>query len=93
MATKIRDYAKLAADIREAVGPENIISAANCATRPRLVLKESPLGGGHTANLRDARRHQGDGERRPVADRHRHPRQGLSNKWGAVQMSQCSFFV
>ncbi len=54
MATKIRDYAKLAADIREAVGPENIISAANCATRPRLVLKETPLGGGHTANLRDA---------------------------------------
>ena len=41
MATKIRDYAKLAADIREAVGPENIISAANCATRPRLVLKET----------------------------------------------------
>ena len=93
MATKIRDYAKLAADIREAVGPENIISAANCATRPRLVLKESPLGGGHTANLRDARHHQGDGERRPVADCHRHPRQGLSNKWGAVQMSQRSFFV
>lgn len=78
MATKIRDYAKLAADIREAVGPENIISAANCATRPRLVLKETPLGGGHTANLRDARRHQGDGERRPVPDCHRHPRQGLS---------------
>ena len=42
MATKIRDYAKLAADSREAVGPENIISAANCATRPRLVLKETP---------------------------------------------------
>lgn len=42
MATEIRDYAKLAADIREAVGPENIISAANCATRPRLVLKELP---------------------------------------------------
>lgn len=42
MATEIRDYAKLAADIREAVGPENIISAANCATRPRLVLKETP---------------------------------------------------
>lgn len=42
MATKIRDYAKLAADIREAVGPENIISAANCATCPRLVLKETP---------------------------------------------------
>lgn len=88
MATKIRDYAKLAADIREAVGPENIISAANCATRPRLVLKETP-----SAEVTQQSRHQGDGERRPVPDRHRHPRQGLSNKWGAVQMSQRSFFV
>lgn len=43
MATaKIRDYAKLAADICEAVGKDNIISAANCATRLRLVLKETP---------------------------------------------------
>ena len=43
MATaKIRDYTKLAADICAAVGKDNIISAANCATRLRLVLKESP---------------------------------------------------
>lgn len=43
MATaKIRDYTKLAADICEAVGKDNITSAANCATRLRLVLKESP---------------------------------------------------
>ena len=42
MATaKIRDYSKLAADICEAVGKDNIISAANCATRLRLVLKET----------------------------------------------------
>lgn len=42
MATKIRDYGKLAADICEAVGKDNIISAAHCATRLRLVLKETP---------------------------------------------------
>ena len=43
MATaKIRDYSKLAADICDAVGKDNIISAANCATRLRLVLKETP---------------------------------------------------
>ena len=42
MATKIRDYTKLAADICAAVGKDNIISAANCATRLRLVLKETP---------------------------------------------------
>ena len=42
MATEIRDYAKFAADIREDVGPEKNISAAKCATRPRLVLKETP---------------------------------------------------
>lgn len=41
-STKIRDYAKLAADIRDQVGESNIISAAHCATRLRLVLKESP---------------------------------------------------
>lgn len=52
MATKIRDYAKLAADIREAVGPENIISAANCATRPRLVLKETPRWRSHSKSPR-----------------------------------------
>lgn len=42
MATKIRDYTKLAADICDAVAKDNIISAANCATRLRLVLKEVP---------------------------------------------------
>ncbi len=42
MANKIRDYAKLASDICDAVGKDNIISAANCATRLRLVLKETP---------------------------------------------------
>lgn len=39
---KVRDYAKLAADIKNAVGETNIVSAAHCATRLRLVLKESP---------------------------------------------------
>lgn len=52
MATKIRDYAKLAADIREAVGPENIISAANCATCPRLVLKAPPRRRSHSKSPR-----------------------------------------
>lgn len=42
MAAKVRDYAKLAADIKDQVGESNIISAAHCATRLRLVLKESP---------------------------------------------------
>lgn len=42
MAGKVRDYAKLAHDIKDAVGEENITSAAHCATRLRLVLKESP---------------------------------------------------
>lgn len=42
MATKIRDYSKLAKDILEAVGgEENIVSAARCATRLRIVLKRS----------------------------------------------------
>ena len=36
----VRDYAKLAVDIRDAVGEENIISATHCATRLRLVLKQ-----------------------------------------------------
>lgn len=39
---KVCDYAKLARDIMTSVGEENIISAAHCATRLRLVLKESP---------------------------------------------------
>ena len=38
----VRDYAKLAVDIRDSVGEENIISATHCATRLRLVLKQSP---------------------------------------------------
>lgn len=39
---KVRDYAKLAADIKSSIGEENIISAAHCATRLRLVLKQTP---------------------------------------------------
>ncbi|MBD5559019.1 MAG: PTS transporter subunit EIIC [Clostridia bacterium] len=42
MAEKIRDYAKLAADIKKEVGESNIVSATHCATRLRLVLKDSP---------------------------------------------------
>ena len=42
MSANIRDYAKLAAEIRDQVGEQNIVSAAHCATRLRLVLKESP---------------------------------------------------
>lgn len=38
----VRDYKKLANDIRDAVGEENIINATHCATRLRLVLKQSP---------------------------------------------------
>ena len=37
---QVRDYAKLARDIMELVREENIISAAHCATRLRLVLKD-----------------------------------------------------
>ena len=40
--SKVRDYSKLARDILEAVGGEdNVINAARCATRLRLVLKRS----------------------------------------------------
>lgn len=42
MATKVRDYAKLAADIKDTLGESNIISATHCATRLRLVLKQDP---------------------------------------------------
>lgn len=38
----VRDYGKLARDIKDTLGEQNIISAAHCATRLRLVLKESP---------------------------------------------------
>ncbi|WP_411344462.1 beta-glucoside-specific PTS transporter subunit IIABC [Paenibacillus sp. WLX1005] len=42
MSGKVRDYPKLAQDILEAVGGEqNIAGATRCATRLRLVLKES----------------------------------------------------
>lgn len=42
MAGKIRDYSKLAKDISELVGgKENIVSASRCATRLRLVLRDT----------------------------------------------------
>ena len=42
MAKKVRDYAKLAADIKDSIGESNILTATHCATRLRLVLKETP---------------------------------------------------
>ncbi|MGL5313219.1 MAG: beta-glucoside-specific PTS transporter subunit IIABC [Peptostreptococcaceae bacterium] len=43
MSNSIRDYEKLAVDVIEAVGgKENVIKASRCATRLRLVLKETP---------------------------------------------------
>lgn len=43
MSNSIRDYEKLAVDVIDAVGgKENIIKASRCATRLRLVLKETP---------------------------------------------------
>lgn len=45
MAQVKRDYPKLAKDIiREVGGKENIVNATRCATRLRLVLKETPEG-------------------------------------------------
>ena len=42
---KVRDYHKLALDIIDAVGGQkNIVNATRCATRLRLVLKETPEG-------------------------------------------------
>ena len=42
---KVRDYGKLATDILRAVGGEsNIAKASHCATRLRLVLRETPEG-------------------------------------------------
>lgn len=38
----VRDYGKLAKDIVELIGESNIVNATHCATRLRLVLKESP---------------------------------------------------
>lgn len=42
MANKVRDYGKLAADIKDTLGEQNIQSATHCATRLRLVLKHDP---------------------------------------------------
>lgn len=42
MANKVRDYNKLAKDIKDAIGASNIMTATHCATRLRLVLKEMP---------------------------------------------------
>ena len=43
MPAKVRDYKKLASDIIQIVGgKENISNATRCATRLRLVLKETP---------------------------------------------------
>ncbi len=42
MANKVRDYKKLASDIKDAIGADNILTATHCATRLRLVLKEAP---------------------------------------------------
>lgn len=39
---KVRDYSKLAQDIVDIVGKDNILNATRCATRLRLVLKEVP---------------------------------------------------
>ena len=40
----VRDYAKLAANIKDALGESNIVGASHCATRLRLVLRENPSG-------------------------------------------------
>lgn len=57
MSSSVRDYEKLAVDIIDTVGGKNNISkVSRCATRLRLVLKETPanakeavsaLTGGH----------------------------------------------
>lgn len=39
---QVRDFAKLASDIKDALGEENIVNATHCATRLRLTLKQSP---------------------------------------------------
>ena len=38
----VRDYAKLAANIKDTLGESNIVGASHCATRLRLVLRENP---------------------------------------------------
>ncbi|WP_159723048.1 beta-glucoside-specific PTS transporter subunit IIABC [Enterococcus sp. CSURQ0835] len=40
--SKVRDYKKLAQDIVTILGEDNIVNAARCATRLRLVLKTEP---------------------------------------------------
>ena len=40
--SKVRDYSKLAQDIVEILGKDNISNATRCATRLRLVLKDIP---------------------------------------------------
>lgn len=40
--SKVRDYEKLAQDIIQVVGEDQIVNATRCATRLRLVLKEIP---------------------------------------------------
>lgn len=40
--TKVKDYGKLAQSILDAIGKDNIVSATRCATRLRIVLKETP---------------------------------------------------
>lgn len=40
--SKVKDYGKLAQSILDAVGKDNIVSATRCATRLRLVLKQTP---------------------------------------------------
>ncbi|CAM3300818.1 beta-glucoside-specific PTS transporter subunit IIABC [Vagococcus fessus] len=40
--SKVKDYQKLANDILDILGKDNIVSATRCATRLRLVLKETP---------------------------------------------------
>ena len=43
---QVRDYNKLAHDIiHEVGGAQNIVNATRCATRFRLVLKETPADG------------------------------------------------
>ena len=42
MAANIRDYAKLAENIKDILGENNIVGATHCATRLRLTLKKSP---------------------------------------------------
>lgn len=42
MSNNVRDYSRLAADIKDSLGENNILSATHCATRLRLTLKQPP---------------------------------------------------